>query len=175
MAWLAGFVDGEGCFLITPATSSYKGRKYLHAVFMLSNTDKRLIDRCIEITGLGKARSRSTKPECKNAYEWRITGEDVSNFAELLLPYLVSKHEQAELAIVFRETMMFNPTPLPGQRGMQPTPDDLAADKTVMQLAMRALNHRGSRPVPAKQRLALETVRIWKNDRYGKLLGGSNS
>jgi len=97
LAYIAGIVDGEGC--ITRAGK--------HLRTSICNTDRRLIDRLKELLGEGVTsylkRERSEKHKTGHVL---VIGRAADNkrLLELLLPFLIVKREQANLAIKFYES-----------------------------------------------------------------------
>ena len=114
LAYMAGIVDGEGCFWIGKipkkdgdgyVTEHYRG------ILKIDNTDKRLLDWIdIVFSGTASARCRSTSSRKfeREVFTWTATGDRLLDMCELLLPYLVIKKEQCEIMIKFRKTYTAN-------------------------------------------------------------------
>ena len=110
-AYCAGIVDGEGCISLTmhqqPTKAGWKDQ-VCHKVYV-SNTDKRLLEWFVGVTGLGAVKSyspgRSTRLErfdparVKPLYVWAIWGSGIRQFLPQILPYLILKREHAELIL----------------------------------------------------------------------------
>jgi hypothetical protein len=99
-AWFAGIIDGEGCI------SLFKRSTYYVPAVKIANTNEKLINKCKEIlneAGIEYYIRYSDRGERKNAKPaWEIALESrprVVATLELILPYLVSKKEQAELVL----------------------------------------------------------------------------
>ena len=110
-AWLAGIIDGEGCI------SLFRRHTYYVPSVKVANTNEKLINRCKEIldeAGIEYYIRYSDRGERKNAKPaWEITLESrprVIAVLELVLPYLVSKDEQAKLVLDWCSKGKRNPT-----------------------------------------------------------------
>lgn len=110
LAYMAGIVDGEGCFWIGIINKTEKDgyqSPHYRGVLKISNTDKRLIDWILNtFEGVHSAQMRY-QPKGKferEVFEWVATGDRLLDLSELLLPYLIIKKEQCENMIKFRKT-----------------------------------------------------------------------
>lgn len=110
LAYMAGIIDGEGCFWIGLIKRTY-GDGYVsdhyRGVLKISNTDKRLIDWLLQTFEGTQSAQTKYHPKGKferDVYEWVATGDRLRDLCELLLPYLVIKKEHCENMIKFRET-----------------------------------------------------------------------
>jgi len=123
LAYLAGIMDGEGCFVIgCYAFSKKTGVPHFHTTMRVTSTDKILIDWLVENFG-GKCSSYTPAQTAKNSrrtpYCWVIHSERVKHLCEVMLPYLIIKKDQAELMIQMRDT--FEKTRMrKGCQGTQP-------------------------------------------------------
>ncbi len=64
IAWLAGIIEGEGSFLV-------KGHRA--ATIQVVMTDRDIIDRLVEITGVGRIHGYApAKAHYKQAWDWRV-------------------------------------------------------------------------------------------------------
>lgn len=110
LAYLAGIIDGEGCFHIC----LLNGKKYdgyisdhYRGVLKIDNTDKRLIDWLNEsFSGTSSAVTRTTSSRKfeRPVYSWTVTGFRLLDLCEQVLPYLVVKKKHCENMIIFKET-----------------------------------------------------------------------
>ncbi len=105
-AWLAAIVDGEGCIYISRSkagATTGRGRNYVRtqdafdAGVSVVNTSAALLERCVQITGLGKVRPSHNRGT--QAFEWRIYSSKARQLLRELYPHLVAKQDQARLAI----------------------------------------------------------------------------
>lgn len=107
LAWLAGFLDGEG----TIGIGRTNGKNYKHAYYrpyiQAPNTDDRPIKvmaNIIEsITGKEQSITINKSPnKQKNMYRIRIATQwELLMLLPMLMPYLTCKKEQAELTLSF--------------------------------------------------------------------------
>lgn len=110
-AYCAGIIDGEGCISLTihRQLTKYGWKDQVCHKVYVANTNKRLLEWLVEITGLGKVKkysqSKSTKWErfdsakIKPLFVWAIWGNGIRQFLPQILPYLVIKQEHAELML----------------------------------------------------------------------------
>ena len=98
LAYLAGIIDGEGTFYISPAPN------FRHRILVV-NTDERMIRWLLaNFSGLYYARTSKKNPHWKLKYEWILVKSDIIPLCEALIPYLICKKEQAELMISLRKS-----------------------------------------------------------------------
>lgn len=103
LGWAAGLLDGEGMIcLVTSKPSVHGHRRYVLQV-QVTNTYLPALERFKAIVGPGRVRAatNSSKDEAryKPLWDWEATARAAEEVLTLLLPYLVIKHEQAELGI----------------------------------------------------------------------------
>lgn len=91
-AWLAGIIDGEGCIW-----TRFPKRKNVHVEVKM--TDKRTIERINELFPgrfvKGHTNGFSRKPQ----WLWQLDTNGSRELLTIVLPYLFTKREQAEIAI----------------------------------------------------------------------------
>lgn len=110
LAYTAGIIDGEGCISIVkvqPTKANHRITPGYELYVSVSSTDKFLAQYLKEIFG-GNITDRTNHPSMhkigwKPAVSWRIASNEARNFLSLILPYLRSKHIQANLAIEFQD------------------------------------------------------------------------
>lgn len=110
LAYMAGVVDGEGCFFmcVLPKKEGdgYKNEHY-RGLLKISNTCKNLIDWLNETfsgTSSATCRSTSTKRFTRDIYDWIATGDRLLDICEQIHPYLLLKKRHCEIMINFRNT-----------------------------------------------------------------------
>ena len=97
-AWLAAMIDGEGCIHIHKRANGRKNATY--GIFLsVHNSDKRIIDRIVEITGLGGNIQITTKGRRKKLYRWNALSNNAREVLGDVYPDLVAKQEQARCAL----------------------------------------------------------------------------
>jgi len=89
LQYLAGFIDGEGCFTITPR---------LLPLLSIGQRDPTVLHRIKQFVGAGHVSGVTTR----NLWRYAITGQNAINLTGNLIPYLVVKREEAELFITVR-------------------------------------------------------------------------
>jgi hypothetical protein len=96
-AYIAGIMDGEGSIFLFQART----RNNRIAIRMsVSNTDLDLLEWIREKTGIGSIVTKPSKnPKHKNANWWQANAEAAEHVLTQILPYLVIKREQAEIAL----------------------------------------------------------------------------
>ena len=99
MAYVAGFIDGEGNIGVSYFKST--GTYYLHIT--VPQTHRKPLEVLLETFG-GNIWNRPIpkNPKHKQQWYWRVTRKLAASVLNELLPYLVLKKEQAELGIVFQ-------------------------------------------------------------------------
>lgn len=117
LAWLAGFIDGEGCFYLGFNTAYDRGfpRKTLRTLLLAGNTMPYPIEKATNIlkehgVGFTVGLSKETgNPKWSRALNIKICGQGrVLKICNLLLPYLSCKNEQAKqmiYAIEYRQKL----------------------------------------------------------------------
>lgn len=115
LSYLAGIVDGEGCFCIGKLGERHyhrcKSPKY-QAQLRICNTKIELME-WIEanfsnlnnqIKHMRRFMRKEHKVYDRVIYEWIVSGHRLLDISKQLLPYLVIKRKQCENIIRFRET-----------------------------------------------------------------------
>lgn len=115
LSYLAGIVDGEGCFSIGKMGERHyhrcKSIKY-HAQLRICNTKIELMewieDKFQALSEKLRHHKRYIRKDHKEynrtIYEWIVSGHRLIDISEQLLPYLVIKKRQCENIIRFRKT-----------------------------------------------------------------------
>jgi hypothetical protein len=113
-AWLAGFVDGEGCFMINKRSRKLSKKRpesvtsiqfSLHLTVV--NTNKESLELCRDIYGghLWVRTPPKDKPHWKIGYVWHVTKLEVlRRVLRDIEPYSVIKSSQVKIALMFLET-----------------------------------------------------------------------
>jgi len=99
LAYLAGFLDGEGSIGMYKATRANmkEGFTYVPHV-VVYNTNRESIERFQRVFGIGSVNSRS-RPGEKTCYQWDVSNRSVIPVLKALRPYLTVKSRQADLVI----------------------------------------------------------------------------
>lgn len=95
LAYMAGFVDGEGCLTYGRTRTSFYPR------VLVVNTNKEVLEFFKERIGGHIYKQVGKKAEWKQAWEWRICWKAAIEFAKVLSPYLKVKYRQAQIFIAW--------------------------------------------------------------------------
>lgn len=101
-AWLAGLIDADGCIGIRRENNGKWNPSYI-PYLAVGCSDRLLVERCVEITGLGKVNIKSRAGDTdkrgikqrRDGYVWRLDGQIASRVIRDIYPYLVQKQPQA--------------------------------------------------------------------------------
>lgn len=100
-AYVAGYLDGEGCLGVYRRPAKPRGRPTYSVQIAVCTTDPLILDWLRDVTGCGSV----SKPHFGNtsrhrpSYRWSLASEAAVTLASQILPYLHTKREQAELLI----------------------------------------------------------------------------
>jgi len=95
LAWAAGVVDGEGSIgAYTNGASAYV------LSLQVGNTDFRMVSKLHDMFG-GSLRETNPCASGRTYWQWKINAQKAGEAIRLIMPYLVTKKEQAEVALVF--------------------------------------------------------------------------
>ena len=101
-AWAAGLFDGEGCIMIKRDYNKLRVTFSLRLI--LTNNHVGALEKFKTIVGgIGSIRQWSRDGRKNPTWDWRVASKQAEFVLKLLLPYLVVKHEQAELALLSRK------------------------------------------------------------------------
>lgn len=134
LAYIAGFVDGEG------SISIYRRAKDTYTPYLsVSNTNLEVLEYINHVLGDTGYLIKMKMPNPKHKTAWKLRFDSVKCNAilKLLLPYLRLKHRQAEMAIIVADFQSAN------TRGQQ-VPDYIASVKLMMYEGIKKLNTKGS-------------------------------
>lgn len=100
LSYVAGILDGEGCIGVTWHSRGIRIR------VAVANTSRALIDKLVELTGLGCVAFRP-RPNVKHkdVYTWIIQSGGALSVLKQCRPFLVVKAEQADIAIEAHERL----------------------------------------------------------------------
>ena len=100
IGWAAGIIDGEGCILL----SRNKKRGCFTLRVHVVNTDPYMLIKLKKLFGgsIHESNAKTDLPHWKFKWVWVVVSKDAEIALETLIPFLVTKREQAELAITFR-------------------------------------------------------------------------
>ncbi len=96
ISYIAGFFDGEGCVRIKKAGHS---NNCFFVIAHLTNTNLEILQKVKLLFG-GSIRFQE-EGRNKRIYNWSLSCSEAVDFLRTLLPFLIEKREQAELALHF--------------------------------------------------------------------------
>ena len=101
-AYLAGVIDGEGCFAVSLSSN------HIYAALELAGCEQAFIQSLCALAGTGAvARTPFRKPPFRQSYRWRVSLKSSMFLIEQVLPFLKLKHPQA---VLFLQLSSFQPT-----------------------------------------------------------------
>lgn len=137
-AYLAGIVDGEGCFYFGKVKQGrYGNGTQWHCKLAVTSCDKCLPDWLNNLFGGTKEqryRYTSKKAYERPIYRWDASGLMLDFLLPKILPYLVIKIKQCETMIEIRKTY--------ANIGSKRLPDEIVARREEFLIIMRNLNSR---------------------------------
>lgn len=140
IAWAAGFIDGEGTICIQRRTREKRNREYAVAL-TAENTDPAALLLLMKLFG-GYVYQRSIRRKHhfgkRPIFSWKAHRGNIGSVLKALLPYLILKKPQAELALAF-ERMKQRRQPGIGSRGCPFEAEEIAWRESIY-LQMRELN-----------------------------------
>jgi len=139
LAYLAGIIDGEGCINIY-RSGKYPRTDYSIRIYVVS-TDKILID-WLQTTFGGLQYKRETRSGWKTKYEWIVERRLFDQLCNAVLPYIIIKKAQLELALRFRDS--FGPLTHKSNGQIMPLSPQIRAFRYECFVEMRRLNGRYS-------------------------------
>ena len=154
LAWIAGFIDGEGSLGLNKEFDPRKGENYFHyrPALQIVNTDKEAVEAVYRFVGEGDFRSIDRYKEEGKPYQevHRFVLRKQQPLLQLLrqlLPYLIVKKRRAELLIEYIEGRKN----AEGRGWFKPaTPKDSEIFEQLKQLNLRGLEARraGEETIP---------------------------
>jgi hypothetical protein len=157
-AYLAGIIDGEGCF-VTHKTPSKGKRLKAHGIrhvllvtLSVTNTDYSALARIREVAGNGRIVIEHSTGNRKPRGTWYINQKQVEVLVPQIIPHMLIKREQAEWALKFIE--------------LKNTNKDLTLEVSQQLEALwekvRSFNHRGK---SEKHEQEAEQIGLWSPDK----------
>ena len=134
-AYLAGLIDGDGCFVINVRQIKGRYSPSYQCALIIDVCQPELLEELRELTGIGVV--RPSRPQIGNrraAFAWIIYSQACEDLIRRIYPYLRLKRERADVALALRATKRKHPRRL--------TEDELAQREALKQ-RMHVLNKRG--------------------------------
>ena len=140
-AYLAGIIDGEGCITISRYMRKRNCRTPIYELrLIITMTHKPTIDFVSNNMPYGSScflrpnKVSSRKP----SWKWVVTNSFATKILKTLLPYLITKHNQALLAIEFIRRRGNG-----RKLGSKPCPYDMVKKREQFFMKMSELNKKG--------------------------------
>lgn len=102
-AYVAGIIDGEGCIATFDCRRSAVPNWEIRVVVAMTAGD--LVDR-LHQQFAGSIHREIQRPNRRLHYRWQVHGPLAEQLLRFVLPYLIVKRRQAELALRFRDEQM---------------------------------------------------------------------
>lgn len=99
--YLAGYLDGEGCFW------AYQDDHSLRYGIVCENTHRPTIEWIASTFGGSITQVSGKKENHRTTYRWAIVGKQARELAECLIPYLKEKANQAVVIIALHQTAAY--------------------------------------------------------------------
>jgi hypothetical protein len=93
LAYFAGYLDGEGCFIYGNSPAVEISNTYPHTLVLF----KGAFNGAVSLKARGEGRTRTS-------YRYRVNGSNAIRLCRAVLPFLVEKRKQAELLIKMFDT-----------------------------------------------------------------------
>ncbi len=116
VAWLAGFIDGEGCITSYPKLNKSNGRT-ITVNTQISSTDRKTLEFAVEVMGRMGVQVVSINDDIRggrksNAFYLAVNrAEDNITLLETLEPFLVTKKVAAQWALIYLRSRRLKGTP----------------------------------------------------------------
>ncbi len=143
LSYLAGFIDGEGCFFIGHHVNVSKctGNRYpnYHCTLKISNNCMEVLEWILQKFGGRITKYNKNRMEGRNSYTFDIymTGNLLTDITEMLIPYLIVKKPHAKVMLDMRKT--FSRT---GSCGPVKQPPHILDHRATLRKKMTDLNSR---------------------------------
>ena len=145
LAYIAGFLDGEGTISIIRVKRKDRVRTYKNPYFrpivVINNTNREVLEWIAAVFGVGKidiAHKQTDKR--KTCYRWIVGNRVAINIARALHPYLRIKRLQAEILFEYEEASTSDVNPY-GSLGI---PSNIIDTRNSLVDRLRVENQRGS-------------------------------
>jgi len=129
LAYFAGFFDGEGCIAVG---KTGRRKSQFGFAMQVGQTKTEVLELLQRYFGGRLFRSAKTGFQLKPFYTWTVCGNNAEHFLRSILPYLVTKKEEAELALEYRKTM--------GCQGRK-LPEEVIETRHRLVAQIRAIRH----------------------------------
>lgn len=128
IAWAAGIFDGEGCITINCQQPGSGGRINPSYRLYLKVTmgHRATVDCLCDLFSVGTVTIQHSNAGHNDAYTWWVASRQAIEVIKLMRPYLVTKADEADLALEWSQLPLANRG---GRGGGQPLPASLLAER----------------------------------------------
>jgi hypothetical protein len=140
IAWAAGFLDGEGCIRVVNHDAKRR-RTSSHLLHVhVVQVSREPLDALRALFGGGIYRSHRTNPgrNCRPAWTWSVYGQVAASAVKQMLPYLIVKRPQAELAVSIDWVVQYR-----GNQNRRAMPDSERRRRADVCAQIKLLNRTG--------------------------------
>lgn len=130
LGWVAGIIDGEGSLTVGISQTG----KYYQAALQVVNTDIKMLLKLQEVTGIGSIYLRKKRPGQLPCCVWNVSLQPAIILLKQILPWLITKKEQAELFIQLAKVRETRPQTSKGNSQITSEEWDLVEKITVLKL-----------------------------------------
>lgn len=148
-AWMAGFMDGEGCFTIGKQIRKNRPSPSYRVYITVANTDKTSLESFVKeyggkIYNIHERRKDKKGVNWSDAHDWYCPISSSKRLLLDLLPFLRLKRQQSEIILQFlQKKHKFKRRSLGQGHGSSPlSPNEIACYENF-RLQVHALNHKG--------------------------------
>ena len=134
LAYCAGLFDGEGCIHISKQYLKKQPPAYYNLRVTITNTNQYVLE-WFHFSFSGNLYLQKPKENRQRAWRWQIADRQAEEFLRAILPYLIIKKAEAELALKFM-----------AGKGIKGT-REIRAERKVLQEAQRVLMKKLKEPV----------------------------
>lgn len=108
LAYIAGYIDGDGCFFITRRKKKYKS--IFDCRLIIVSTNKTFFYEIKNVFGGSIHTPQKTPAKQKNIYRYTLCKQGARKLTELILPYLVQRQDEAKVFLQACNEDIFNRT-----------------------------------------------------------------
>lgn len=105
LAYIAGIIDGEGCIQIQKPKKHNREKSQPYKLQLrVANTDLRLIEYINLIFPAYVYNGSERRKGRRRQFVWHANGSKAADVLRAVLPFMICKKEQADVAIAFQDT-----------------------------------------------------------------------
>jgi len=102
--WMAGLIEGEGCFTFAINGAPYKGKKYMTSQITIKMTDKDIVERAAKLLGVTCVKiGKMEYSYYKQAYKCRAVGPRARGWMMTIYPLMSRRRKDKIREILNKE------------------------------------------------------------------------